>query len=119
MAAELEEILKKKRLNLTQLLTLYSLAGSREPVCQRELAERVGCTGGNMTQVLDQLARRRLVRRIRDPRDRRYIRVSLTPKSALLLQELVPVCNAFLERLFRERSQRFFPFNPVVPGGEP
>lgn len=106
----MEESLSPLGVNVTQILTLYtlhSLYPSGEPACQRELAEEVGCSGGNMTQVLDQLESRGFVRRLRDPQDRRYIRVSLTPAGEELLVQAIPRCEEKLEELIQEKGFRF------------
>jgi MarR family 2-MHQ and catechol resistance regulon transcriptional repressor len=47
-------------------------------------------SGGNITTVLDNLERRGLVRREREPRDLRSFRVSLTPAGRRLIGRLFP-----------------------------
>jgi DNA-binding MarR family transcriptional regulator len=100
IAGSLEKALASEGLHLTHLATLYSLytSSATNPVCQRELAERVGCSTGNMVQVLDTLEKKGFVKRLRDPHDRRYIRVSISPQGIRFLKKLIPRCTRILER---------------------
>lgn len=56
-------------------LHLCAQSGTRA----RELAEALGLTPAAVTDIIDRLEDRGLVRRSRDPQDRRAIRVELTP----------------------------------------
>ena len=57
---------------------------------QRQLAEKVQRTGGNITLVVDNLERRGLVKRQREARDRRFITVHLTPAGQRLVKQALP-----------------------------
>ena len=48
------------------------------PMCQKELGTKLLKSGGNITMVVDNLERRGLVRRTRNPENRKYVTVSLT-----------------------------------------
>ena len=69
-------------------------------LCQRELAGKLLKSAGNITTVVDNLERRALVQRERDPADRRYVTVHLTAKGRLLIQELFPSVVANITREF-------------------
>lgn len=60
------------------------------PLCQADLARKILKSGGNLTMVIDNLERRELVRRERDPRDRRFSTVHLTDAGSELLLSLLP-----------------------------
>lgn len=60
------------------------------PLCQRSLAEKLLKSGGNITLVIDNLEKRDLVCRTRNPQDRRYITVSLTEQGQALIAEIFP-----------------------------
>src|SRR5688572_9074442 len=60
------------------------------PMCQRALGEKLLTSGGNITRVVDNLERRKLVRRERDATDRRYITVHLSPEGRALIQQIFP-----------------------------
>ncbi|HEX6535705.1 MAG TPA: MarR family transcriptional regulator [Gemmatimonadaceae bacterium] len=54
------------------------------PLTAGQLAELTGLTTGAMTTVLDRLERAKLVRRTRDPRDRRRVVLEATPPPAFV-----------------------------------
>jgi MarR family 2-MHQ and catechol resistance regulon transcriptional repressor len=60
------------------------------PLCQRDLATKILKSTGNITMVIDNLERRRLVRRERTAEDRRYITIHLTDEGQLLIAEVFP-----------------------------
>lgn len=60
------------------------------PLHQRDLAEKILRTNGNVTLVVDHLEKRGLVRRERGSADRRYIKVHLTAEGEALVQGLFP-----------------------------
>jgi DNA-binding MarR family transcriptional regulator len=59
----------------------YSILRQAGPITAGELAERTGLTTGAITGVLDRLERAELVRRLRDPNDRRRIVVEIVPNT--------------------------------------
>jgi MarR family transcriptional regulator, organic hydroperoxide resistance regulator len=61
---------------------------------QTELSRRVGIENASSTAVLDTLENRRYIRRERDPRDRRNIRVFLTPLGRKLQRKLLGCAEA-------------------------
>ena len=71
------------------------------PLHQRELAEKILRTNGNVTLVVDHLEKRGLVRRERGSADRRYIKVHLTHPGETLVKGLFP---AHAARLAEELS---------------
>lgn len=60
------------------------------PMCQKDLAQRLLKTGGNLTLVIDNLEKRQLVKRERDPSDRRQIYVHLTRSGEELINDIFP-----------------------------
>jgi MarR family transcriptional regulator, 2-MHQ and catechol-resistance regulon repressor len=79
------------------LETLYHLG----PLCQRDIGRKLLRSGGNMTTVIDNLARRGLVERHPYPEDRRYWQVDLTAEGREVIAALFP---RHLERI-TERLQ--------------
>ena len=55
----------------------YSILRQIGPITAGQLAERTGLTTGAITGVIDRLERAELVRRVRDPHDRRRIALEL------------------------------------------
>ena len=72
----------------------------RVPLCQREIGWKILKTSGNMTTVIDNLEKRALVIREKDPDDRRRISVKLTEKGFDLINTLFPVHAEIAERAF-------------------
>ncbi len=60
------------------------------PLCQGELAEKLLKSGGNLTLVVDNLEKAGHVLRERDPADRRFVVVKLTPKGQAFITALFP-----------------------------
>jgi len=89
------------------LEALYSLG----PLCQKEIGHKILKSGGNITMVVDNLEKRRLVTRIRDTDDRRKFVVQLTEEGQSLIGEIFPVHAQAAEKLFRvlsaEESEEF------------
>ena len=81
-------------LNSTDLecLDLLYLAG---PTTAGRLAEHTGLTTGAITAVIDRLERAGFVRRLRDPRDRRRVLVTASPRS---LQRIEPLYRRLAAR---------------------
>jgi len=61
------------------------------PLSQRELAQKILKSGGNVTMVIDNLEKRGLVKRERDDKDRRLYRVTLTPLGRKLIKNIFPL----------------------------
>ncbi|WP_407571160.1 MarR family winged helix-turn-helix transcriptional regulator [Deinococcus altitudinis] len=60
------------------------------PLSQRQLADKILRSSGNLTMVIDNLERDGLVGRERDLKDRRVMTVSLTPRGQELIDMLMP-----------------------------
>ncbi|GAA5436131.1 HTH-type transcriptional regulator MhqR [Deinococcus aquaticus] len=80
------------------------------PLSQRELAEKILRSSGNLTMVIDNLERDGLVRRDRDEVDRRIMRVSLTPDGEALIGRVLPTHVSGIREVFsvltgEERAQ--------------
>lgn len=84
-------------LTLTQFAILETLL-HRGPLCQRALAGKLLKSAGNVTLVVANLEKRRLIVRQREDRDRRYLSVALTAKGRRLISELFPKVAAAIAR---------------------
>ena len=67
-------------------------------LCQTDLARKVLKSSGNMTVVIDNLEKRALVERRRNPDDRRKTDVHLTPAGRDLVAGMLPEHVAIVER---------------------
>jgi MarR family 2-MHQ and catechol resistance regulon transcriptional repressor len=60
------------------------------PLSQKELGRKILRSSGNITMVIDNLEKRRLVRRERDTSDRRIFIVHLTDEGQKLIRKIFP-----------------------------
>lgn len=60
------------------------------PQTHTQLARKLCKTGGNITLVIDNLEKRSLVRRVRNPDDRRSVEVHLTSRGRRLIERVFP-----------------------------
>ena len=60
------------------------------PLSQRDLGLKILRSSGNITMVIDNLEKRRLVRRVRDASDRRVFIVHLTDEGQTLIEKIFP-----------------------------
>lgn len=91
-------------LTAAQWGVLRELAGTA--LGMGELAQRVGCQTSNLTPVVDRLARAGWLRRSRRARDRRAVRVRLTPKGEALRQRVQEALQLQQADLLRGLSAR-------------
>jgi DNA-binding MarR family transcriptional regulator len=76
---------------------VLAVVGSRPGQTQRDLAEALLVTKGNVCQVLDRMEADGLIERRRDGRANRLY---LTPRGVALSAEVVPAQEALIEQLF-------------------
>ncbi|GFZ30795.1 MarR family transcriptional regulator [Clostridium zeae] len=70
-----------------------------------EILEKILATGGNMTVVIDNLAKDGLVTRCSDPNDRRVNLISITEKGKKLMSDLFPKHVENINEILSELSQ--------------
>jgi DNA-binding MarR family transcriptional regulator len=92
--ARLEATLAGLGLSLAKVGVLKNLAEAGTPLTLGELAERNSCVRSNITQLIDRLEADQLVRRVKDPHDRRSIRAALTPAGQQACTEAVQLLTA-------------------------
>jgi MarR family 2-MHQ and catechol resistance regulon transcriptional repressor len=87
--AQIEPMLAREGLTPTQLGVLEALL-HKGPMTHRDLGRKVLTSAGNMSDLIDKLEARGLVRRVRCTEDRRIVRVALTPCGAARIEALFP-----------------------------
>jgi len=70
------------------------------PLCQRDIGQKILKSSGNITLVIDNLEKRKLVAREKDPTDRRRLSVKLTDKGLGLITALFPIHAAEAAQTF-------------------
>ncbi len=78
------------------LETLYHLG----PLCQIEIGKKIQKSRGNVTTVVNNLARRKLIERQKDCRDKRFSQVALTDLGEKMVYEVFPHHIAGIVRIF-------------------
>ncbi|MEJ2726985.1 MAG: MarR family transcriptional regulator [Deltaproteobacteria bacterium] len=78
------------------LETLYHLG----PLSQREIGQKILRSSGNITMVIDNLEKKRLVRRERNKTDRRFFIVHLTGRGYNLINKIFPPHAAVIAQDF-------------------
>jgi DNA-binding MarR family transcriptional regulator len=89
ISGEFHEQLRRRGVAVPVWRVLASLVGSVEGETVTGLAEVCLLQQPTMTKLLDRMARDGLVRRTQDARDRRVVRVALTPRGETMALELV------------------------------
>jgi len=85
--ARVEPRLAAAGLTTTQFGVLEAIL-HKGPLSQRDLSQKVLTSPGNMTDLIDKLEARGLVRRLRQKADRRAVRVELTAEGHALIEPL-------------------------------
>lgn len=67
------------------------------PLCQRDIASKILKSTGNLTMIIDNLEKQKLVRREKDANDRRYYSISLTKQGQKLIEKVFPQHVEILE----------------------
>jgi len=91
--------LREHRLSISQfgiMEALYHLGS----LCQKDLGKKILKTSGNITLVIDNLEKRDLVMRKKDPEDRRRFTITLTPKGSDVIKKIFPVHSKIAESVF-------------------
>jgi len=89
LTARIHRNLAEVNLTISQFGTLEALY-HLGPMTQVEIGAKILKSSGNMTMVIDNLAKRGLVRRERSKEDRRYFTVHLTDTGKKLISEFFP-----------------------------
>lgn len=110
VSGEVHKILGPHNLTVSQFGVLEALY-VYGPMYQRDLAEQILKTTGNITTVIDNLEKRDLVKRVREVKDRRYFQVVLTPEGDKLIRKIFPLhvkrVQQVLDLLAPEEQEEF------------
>ncbi|MET3792610.1 MarR family winged helix-turn-helix transcriptional regulator [Aquamicrobium terrae] len=89
-----------KPAQLDVLMNLYRHPG----MSQHDLARKLLVGRSNITMLLPQLEKRKLVRREGDPKDKRILRLALTASGTALLMDALKVYNGLIEIAMAEST---------------
>lgn len=91
--------LLRHKLSISQfgvLEALYHLG----PLCQKDIGAKILKTSGNITLVIDNCEKRGLVKREKNPADRRRVTVNLTRSGYELIEEIFPKHSKIAQEVF-------------------
>ncbi len=89
LSSQLKNSLRRFQLTESQFAVveaLYHLG----PLNLTQISEKLLCTGGNLTTVVDNLEKQKLVKRVPSKTDRRQYEIHLTPKGRSHIKKLFP-----------------------------
>jgi DNA-binding MarR family transcriptional regulator len=89
---------------LSQFDVVAHLVREKHGMTAVELSRRLLVTAGNITGLIDRMEKSGLVKRVRDTKDRRTIRIQLTQKGTKLAQSVIPRHSADIESIFTALS---------------
>lgn len=108
---EAQKILDKENISISHWYYLRVLA-ERGELNQLELSKRVGMASTTAVPALDNMEKRGLLKRTRDPMDRRKYYVGLTDEGRRLVEQLLPelidMIATSLEGISREEMRTFW-----------
>ncbi|MGB2852425.1 MAG: MarR family transcriptional regulator [Solirubrobacterales bacterium] len=90
--------IEERNLSITHVRALFLLACADQPLSAGELADRLGLSPAAMSRSLQTLVRRRLTSRRESTSDRRVRLLEITARGEALVDELVTLRNAGLQR---------------------
>jgi DNA-binding MarR family transcriptional regulator len=98
--------LAARGVTLARFDVIAELALEEACCSQGALCERLLVTKGQVSILVDRMVREGLLKRWTDPENRRCNRVSLTPRGRRVFEEIVPMRESCLERMFSKLSRR-------------
>lgn len=93
--------LKENGLTMPRFLVLWHIT-KYEPVNMSVLHEKMYMANSTLTVIVDKLVEEELVKRYRNPEDRREVLLELTKKGNDLLLEMLNIRQSFLEKSLKE-----------------
>jgi DNA-binding MarR family transcriptional regulator len=100
MTRRADKILKEHGLTLAQFDVIAQLGAMDECCTQGALCERLMVTKGNVSGVIDRMAKEDWLMRVEDEKDRRCNRIHLTAKGKKIFEKVVPVHEEWIDEKF-------------------
>lgn len=98
----IERAIAPTGVTLPQALALSAIRNGEGPITPSRLAQYLTQETQSVTGLIDRMERQGWVRRVRDLRDRRAIRLELTAEGAAKLEETIGPGKAITERMFAD-----------------
>lgn len=101
MKRKLSEAFKKEGYHITiEQWTILNALWKNEGLIQTELAQKTFKDKTNLTRILDKMERDGLVKRNKNPNNRRAYKITMTENATELFQKLIPIARDNNEEMF-------------------
>ncbi len=87
VTSRVHRVLAEPKLTISQFGVLEALY-HKGPLCQRDIGSKILKSSGNITLVIDNLEKQKLVSRVKDENDRRYFTINLTKTGTDLITKV-------------------------------
>jgi MarR family 2-MHQ and catechol resistance regulon transcriptional repressor len=96
---------RKARLSISKLVVMRALASNKEAMTPSEIAEWTQTERHNITTLIERMKRDGFIRTERNPRNRRFVNVSLTDKGREVLMQAMPVAREIVDQVMSSISE--------------
>ncbi len=96
---------RKARLSISKLVVMRALASNNGVMTPSEIAEWTQTERHTITTLIERMKRDGLIRTERNPRDRRFVNVSLTDKGREVLMQAMPVAREIVDQVMSSISE--------------
>jgi len=96
---------RKARLSIVKLIVMRAIASNNGSITPSELAEWTQTERHNITTLIERMKRDGLIRAERNPRNRRFVNVSLTDKGREALMHAMPVAREIVDQVMSSISE--------------
>lgn len=103
---ELDHNLSSIGLSITQLSALDNISRNKNPIALSELATQKACVKSNITQLIDRMESKGLVKRRRSEKDRRKVLTVITSKGEQLYHKGMEILKATENEMLSRLSDR-------------
>jgi DNA-binding MarR family transcriptional regulator len=93
------QLYRKARLSISKLVVMRALASNKEVMTPSEIAKWTQTERHNITTLIERMKRDGLIRTERNPRDRRFVNVSLTDKGREVLMQAMLVAREIVDQV--------------------
>lgn len=90
---------RKGRLSISKLIVLRALASNKEVMTLSDIADWTQTERHSITTLMERMKRDGLIRTERNPKDRRFVNVSLTDKGREVLMQAMPVAREIVDQV--------------------
>ncbi|MDZ5758865.1 MarR family transcriptional regulator [Carnobacterium maltaromaticum] len=90
-------------ISYTKLEILYQISQTAN-MCQQDIQQKLGVDAASITRHLKKLEEEKLITRIKDQENKRFLRIALTQDGQTQLKKLIAEKNQYEEKIFANLS---------------